>query len=94
MKFPNKLRTHCPNCNTHQVMKIRLPSKGRASSMAFGVRRHEVRLTGYVGKVAGKKSVKKQGKTARVIMECPNCKKKTERVIHGRTREILEIQRG
>lgn len=92
MKYPREINTYCPNCNLHQTHKVRLANKGRARTMAIGNRKHERRLQGHGGKRAGEKTVKKQGKRQKIILECQTCKKKQERVIHGRTKKRLEIK--
>ncbi|MFA5077044.1 MAG: 50S ribosomal protein L44e [Candidatus Micrarchaeia archaeon] len=92
MKYPKEVRTFCPNCNSHQTHKARLASKGRARSMAVGNRKHERSLHGHGGKRAGEKTVKKQGKRQKIILECQNCKKKQERVVGTRTKKKLEIK--
>ncbi|MBU0586753.1 50S ribosomal protein L44e, partial [Candidatus Micrarchaeota archaeon] len=91
MKYPKEVRTFCPKCNSHQTHKVRLASKGRARSMAFGNRKHKRKLLGHGGKRAGEKTVKKQGKRQKIMMECQKCKKKQERVIGGRTKKKLEL---
>jgi ribosomal protein L44E len=85
MKHPKEIRTYCPTCNSHQQFKVRLASKGRARTMAIGNRKHERSLLGHGGKVAGEKTVKKQGKRQKI-------KKKQERVVGGRTKKKLEIK--
>lgn len=92
MKHPKEVRTFCPTCNAHQPHKVRLVSKGRARSMAVGNRKHERSLHGHGGKRAGEKTVKKQGKRQKIILECQVCKKKHERVVAGRTKKKLELK--
>jgi len=92
MKFPNEINTYCPKCKKKTKHKVRIASKGRARSMAWGNRQHERKIRGYVGKVAGEKAVKKQGKKQKIILECSICKKKQERIIGKRTRKKIEIK--
>lgn len=92
MKFPKELNTYCPYCKAHQVHKVKSVSKGRASSLSAGNRRHVRRLKGHGSKRKGEKSVKKQGKRQKVILTCPKCNKKQERVIGGRTTKKLELK--
>jgi large subunit ribosomal protein L44e len=92
MKFPKETKTYCPKCNSHQLHKVRLVSKGRARSMAVGNRKHEKSLHGHGGKRAGEKTVKKQGKRQKIILECQKCKKKHERIVGSRTKKKLEIK--
>jgi large subunit ribosomal protein L44e len=91
MKYPKEVRTYCPKCRAYTAHKAKLASKGAARSMAIGTRKHERSLMGHGGKRAGEKSVKKQGKRQKVILECTQCKKKHERVIGERTRKKLEL---
>jgi len=92
MKFPKELNTYCPYCKSHQVHKVKIASKGRARSLAAGTLSHERKLLGHGGKRAGEKTVKKQGKRQKIILQCPQCKKKHERVIGGRTTKKLELK--
>ncbi|MCS7109378.1 MAG: 50S ribosomal protein L44e [Candidatus Micrarchaeota archaeon] len=91
MKMVDTIRTFCPNCNKHTIQKVKLYKKGKASPFSKGQLRHERKLKGYVGKVKGKKAVKKMGKHQKVILECTECKKKQERVIGTRTKKVLEL---
>jgi len=92
MKFPKETRTYCPHCKSHQVHKVRLSSKGRARTLAAGNRAHERSLLGHGGKVAGEKTVKKQGKRQKLTLECGACKKKQERVVGSRTKKKIELK--
>ncbi|MCX8175380.1 MAG: 50S ribosomal protein L44e [Candidatus Micrarchaeota archaeon] len=91
MKYPKELMAYCPNCNAHTEHKAKLASKGKARPLAVGNRKHERKLMGHGGKRAGEKSVKKQGKRQKVILECAQCRKKQERVIGSRTKKKLEF---
>ncbi|MEM5777311.1 MAG: 50S ribosomal protein L44e [Candidatus Aenigmatarchaeota archaeon] len=92
MKFPKEINAYCRNCNSYQLHKVRLASKGKARSLAKGNVKHERKLEGRGGKRAGEKTVKKQGKRQKIVLECSQCKKKTERVVGTRTKKKLEIQ--
>ncbi|MEM4389661.1 MAG: 50S ribosomal protein L44e [Candidatus Micrarchaeia archaeon] len=92
MKFPTEIRTYCPYCRQHTSHKARLPSKGRPRTLAWGNLQHARKIRGYVGKVAGEKPVRKQGKRPRLLLECTQCKKRSERVLGSRTREKVEIK--
>ena len=61
MKFPKQVRTFCPFCNSHQIHKVKIASKGSARTLAKGNRSHHRSLLGHGGKRAGEKTVKKQG---------------------------------
>ncbi len=91
MKYPKEIRTYCPKCKKHTLSKAKLVSKGKARPMAMGNRKHERKLMGHGGKRAGEKTVKKQGKRQKIILECSVCKKKQERVIGTRTKKKLEF---
>jgi len=91
MKFPKAIRTYCPHCKTHTEHKVKLASKGKARELAMGNVKHERKLTGHGGKRAGEKTVKKQGKRQKVVLECSVCKKRQERVLGTRTRKRLEV---
>ena len=66
---------------------------GRDARLAIGNRKHERSLLGHGGKRAGEKTVKKQGKRQKLMLTCPECSKKTPRVLRGRTKKKVEIQR-
>jgi len=91
MKYPNEVNAYCPKCRKKTKHKVRIASKGRARSMAWGNRQHERTIMGYVGKVAGEKAVKKQGKKQKLMLECTVCKKKQEKIVGKRTRKKIEI---
>jgi len=91
MKIVDSIRTYCPKCNKHTVQKVKLYKKGKESPFSYGKRRYARKLRGYVGKVSGKKTVKKRGKHQKIMLECTVCKHKQERVIGSRTEKILEI---
>ena len=93
MQFPKEIRTHCPYCNKHVKMKVKVASKGRPRSMAVGNRKHERSLLGHGGKRAGEKTVKKQGKRQKLMLTCPECKKSVEKVLAGRTKKKVELKR-
>ncbi len=92
MKFPTEITTYCPKCNKHTKHKVKTPSRGRSRPLAWGNRQHERKIMGYVGKVAGEKAVKKQGKRIRLVFECQTCKKKHVRTMGTRTRSKAEIK--
>lgn len=91
MKYPKEINSYCPKCNKHTPHKVKMVSKGKARPLAMGNRKHARKLMGHGGKRAGEKSVKKQGKRQKIIIECSTCKKKQERVIGTRTKKKLEF---
>lgn len=92
MKFPNETNAYCPHCKKKTKNKVRVASKGRPRTLAWGNRQHERVIMGYVGKVAGEKAVKKQGKRQKLVFECTVCKRKQERVVGTRTKKKIEIK--
>lgn len=92
MKFPKEINTYCPYCKSHKVHKVKLASKGRARSLAQGTLSHNRKLEGHGGKRAGEKTVKKQGKKQKIILQCSQCKKKHERIVGERTTKKLEFK--
>jgi large subunit ribosomal protein L44e len=90
-KIVDLIRTYCPKCNKHTLQKAKLYKKGKQSPFSVGQARYDRKLTGYVGKVKGKKSVRKIGKHQKIILECSICKKKQERIIGTRTKKVLEV---
>ena len=91
MKYPKEVNAYCPLCKKHTKQKVRIASKGRARTLAAGNRAHARSLRGHGGKRAGEKTVKKQGKRQKIILECQICKKKQERIIGTRTTKKIEL---
>jgi large subunit ribosomal protein L44e len=91
MKYPKEVNAYCPNCNKHTSHKVKLASKGKARPLAMGNRKHARKLMGHGGKRAGEKTVKKQGKRQKLVLECSVCKKKQERVVGTRTKKKIEF---
>lgn len=92
MKFPKEIRVYCPFCKKHAVHKVKLASKGRARTLAVGNRAHNRSLLGHGGKRAGEKTVKKQGKRQKLMLECQQCKKKHEKIVGRRTKKKIELK--
>lgn len=92
MKFPKRINTYCPKCRKKTIHAVKLASKGKSRTLAWGNLRHQRKLKGYGGKVAGEKTVRKQGKRQKIVLQCGVCKKKHERVVGTRTRKRLEIK--
>ncbi|MFA5412077.1 MAG: 50S ribosomal protein L44e [Candidatus Micrarchaeia archaeon] len=93
MEFPKEIRTYCPYCRKHSVMKVKIASRGRARGLAEGTRKHERSLHGHGGKRKGKKTVKKQGKRQKLMLTCKVCNKSVEKVLRGRTKKKVELKR-
>ncbi|MBI5158515.1 50S ribosomal protein L44e [Candidatus Micrarchaeota archaeon] len=92
MNFPKEIRVFCPKCNTHTVHKAKTASKGKSRGAAWGNLKHARKLKGHKGKVAGEKTVRKQGKRQVVILACEKCKKRQFRTIGTRTKKKLETK--
>lgn len=92
MKFPKEINAYCPFCRAHQKHKVKLASKGRPRTLAEGNRAHQRSLLGHGSKRAGEKTVKKQGKRQKIVLQCTKCSKKQERVVGGRTTKKLEFK--
>lgn len=92
MKFPKEVRTYCPFCRSREPHKVKVGSKGKARTLAEGNRAHNRSLLGHGGKRAGEKTVKKQGKRQKLVLECSKCKKKHEKVLAGRTTKKIELK--
>lgn len=92
MKFPKEIKTYCPFCRHHEAHKVKVASKGKARTLAVGNRAHNRSLRGHGGKRAGEKTVKKQGKRQKLVLECSKCKKKHEKVLAGRTTKKVELK--
>lgn len=92
MKIVKEMNAFCPTCNKHTLHKVKTASKGRARTLAIGNRAHQRSLQGHGGKRAGEKTVKKQGKRQKLMLECSVCKKKQERVVGSRTTKKVEFK--
>ena len=92
MKFPVKIRTHCPFCRAHKDHKVLVVKKRERGELKAGQRRFREILRGYRGYPRPKAQVIKQTKRVDVRLECSECKKK-----HTKTRTFrakkFEIQR-
>ncbi len=95
MNVPKQMNTYCPTCKKTTVHKVKVStSKIKAGrTLSRGTRKHSRKLAGIHGKVKGKAKVKKQGIRNKIMLECPVCKKKHERVISGRMKKKAEVQR-
>ncbi len=95
MNVPKEMSGHCPFCNAHTLMKVKISTSkfktGR--TLAWRTLQMERRKKGHHGKVKGKAKVKKQGIRNKIMLECTKCKKKHERVISGRMKKKAEILR-
>ncbi len=47
MKFPKRIRTYCPRCNTHTEHSVTQYKHGKRRSMSEGQRRYERKQEGY-----------------------------------------------
>jgi large subunit ribosomal protein L44e len=84
MKFPKKIRTYCPRCNTHTIHTVTVYKHGKRMAMAEGQRRYMRKQEGYGSK--RKPEQKRFAKvTKKVVLKitCTKC---------GYTRHILGIR--
>lgn len=80
MKFPKKIRTHCPHCNKHTDHKSHSESKKTARSQSWGQRQYKRVASGYGGQPRPKqKSFAKTTKRSNIVLECMECGKKQVR---------------
>ena len=93
MKIENEMRVYCPYCNKHTLHKVKQAVKNGPRGNAWHTLAHNRSIRGYVGSVETKLKPKKLGKRQKVILECKECKKSVERVIHGRTKKKIEIKK-
>jgi len=47
VKFPKRIRTYCPRCNTHTEHSVTQYKHGKRRSMSEGQRRYERKQEGY-----------------------------------------------
>ena len=92
MKFTKEINAYCPHCKANALHKAKAASKGRARTLAAGNRSHQRSLTGHGSKRAGEKTVKKQGKRQKIVLQCSKCSKKQERIVGGRTTKKIEFK--
>ncbi len=80
MKFPNKMRTHCPNCNAHTEHKVSKESSGQTSENKWGQRQFERVKKGYGGQPRPKqKGGPKVSDKSVIVLKCSECGKKQVR---------------
>lgn len=80
MKYPEKIRTHCPNCNAHTVHKVHQESSGQPRSNSWGQRQFKRVKSGYGGQPRPKqKGGPKVSDKAVIVLECTECGKKQVR---------------
>jgi len=90
MKYPKKIRTHCPNCNAHTEHKVSKESSGPAGSNKWGQRQFKRVKAGYGGQPRPKqKGGPKVSEKTVVILECTECGK--SQVRNGPRAKKLQI---
>ncbi len=84
MKFPKKIRTYCPRCNTHTEHNVSIYKHGKRRAMALGERRYRRKQEGYGSKRRPEqKRFAKVTKKQVVKISCTQC---------GYTRHMLGIR--
>ncbi len=90
MKYPKKIRTHCPNCNAHTEHKVKKESGGPAGSDKWGQRQFRRVKAGYGGQPRPKqKGGPKVSEKTVLILECTECGK--SQVRNGPRAKKLQI---
>ncbi|MFP4005941.1 MAG: 50S ribosomal protein L44e [Candidatus Hadarchaeia archaeon] len=80
MKYPEKMRTHCPNCNSHTTHKVHQEGTGQPRSDSWGQRQFRRVKAGYGGQPRPKqKGGPKVSDRAVIVLECTECGKKQVR---------------
>jgi large subunit ribosomal protein L44e len=92
MKIEKEIMAYCRFCNKHTKQSVKIYTKKQTSGLSLGTRRHERAIKGYVGSVEPKIHPKKLGKRQKVMLQCSECKKITERVVGRRTKKKIEIK--
>lgn len=93
MKINKEITVYCKFCNKHTKHTVKTYVKKPQSGQSLGTRRHNRAIRGYVGSVEPKIHPKKLGRKQKVMIECTECKKITEKVIGMRTKKKIEIKR-
>ena len=93
MKIEKEITTYCKFCNKHPKHGVKIYTKKQTSGLSIGTRRHNRAIRGYVGSVEPKIHPKKLGKKQKVMLQCADCKKVTDRVFGLRTKKKIEIKR-
>jgi len=88
MKFPKKIRTYCPRCNTHTTHTVVVYKHGKRRAVAEGQRRYARKQEGYGSK--RKPEQKRFAKvTKKVVLKitCTKCGY-SRHIILGRLKKI------
>ena len=93
MKINKEIMSYCKFCRKHTLHTLKTYNKKAQRGLSLGTRRHNRAIKGYVGSIEPKIHPKKLGKKQKVMMECSECKKISERVFGMRTKKKLEIVR-
>jgi len=84
VRFPKRVRTYCPRCNTHTEHSVSVYKHGKRRSLAEGQRRYERKQEGYGSK--RRPEQKRFAKTTKKVVlkiSCQSC---------GYKRHILGIR--
>ncbi|MBU5537218.1 MAG: 50S ribosomal protein L44e [Candidatus Aenigmatarchaeota archaeon] len=79
MKFPSKIRTHCPNCKKHTEHTVELAKKKPRRTLAQGQRRFLRLMKGYGSFPRPQPEYEKSTKKIDLRYKCLECGKKHTR---------------
>ena len=71
MNLPKEKRAYCPQCKSHQTMKVSVYKAGKRRGSAAGERRHALRKKGYGGQKFPK--LAKPAKTTKKVTLIETC---------------------
>lgn len=90
MKYPDEMRTYCPNCNAHKIHKVHKESSHQPRSNKWGQRQYDRVKAGYGGQPRPRqKGGPKVSDRVAIVLECSECGKKQVR--RGPRTKKLEI---
>jgi large subunit ribosomal protein L44e len=95
LKFPKKIRTYCPRCNTHTEHSVSIYKHGKRRTMAQGQRRYLRKLEGYGSKrKPEQKEFAKVNKKITLKITCSQCGYKRH-ILNMRLKkvELVEVSR-
>ncbi|MEM0366262.1 MAG: 50S ribosomal protein L44e [Acidilobaceae archaeon] len=95
MKFPKKIRTYCPRCNTHTEHTVSIYKQGQRRTMAEGQRRYLRKQEGYGSKrKPEQKRLAKVNKKITLKITCTQCGYKNH-ILNERLKkvELIEVSR-
>jgi large subunit ribosomal protein L44e len=76
MKYPKKIRMHCPTCNKHTEHSVETVKKRVRGTLTHGQRRFKRKMRGYGSFPKEKPSGEKSAKKIDLRFKCKECGKK------------------